>query len=178
MKVKSVGRQSWFGQIRVPRTGDPDFDRVQLPGRVRGRRRYYRALRRKAENFSVRPTGSYDYMHWHVDWRGLGNLSWRERREHLSALFTLFTRLLAETSDWSTPHQAWLVIDAQDGSQDAVYLHTGNPNADNFPNRFVGAEWDVPVPDRLREFVTDPSWQFGRIDDLWTHFFVRPRPAG
>ena len=107
---------------------------------------------------------------------GCGNLGWRERREHLAALFMSFTRLLAETSDWSTPHQVWLVIDARDGASDAVYLHTPNPNADNFPNRFPGVEWDAPIPDRLREFMTDPSWQFGRIDNLWTHLVVRPRP--
>jgi hypothetical protein len=71
----------------------------------------------------------------------------------------------------------WLLVDAADSSQDAVYLHTPNPNAANFPNPFAGTAWDAEVPERLREFLTDPSWQFGRIEDRWTHFIVRPRPA-
>jgi hypothetical protein len=108
----------------------------------------------------------------------MGNLRWRERREHLSALFTTFERLLAETADWEEPHQVWLQIDPCDSSQDAVYLHTSNPNADNFPCAFEGTRWDAEIPERLREFIVNPSWQFGRIDGRWTHFFVRPRPAG
>jgi hypothetical protein len=177
MTFEFYDRPSWFGKIRVRRADDPDFDQMRPRRRVRGRRRYYRTLRREAETFSVRPMGQYDYMHWHVDWSGLGNLRWRERREHLAALFTMFRRLLAETSEWSTPHQAWLQIDAYDGSQDAVYLHTANPNAENFPNPFAGVDWNAPIPDRLREFMTEPSWEFGRIDHYWTHFVVRPRLA-
>ena len=168
---------SWFGPIRIRRSGDPDFDQLRPRGKVRGRRRRYRALHRDAARFAVQPMGWYDFMHWHVDWDGIGNLRWRERREHLRALFTMFGRLLVETAEWATPHQVWLQIDAYDGSQDAVYLHTPNPNADNFPHQFEGTEWDVPIPERLQEFITDPDWQFGRLDALWTHFVVRPRPA-
>ena len=89
----------------------------------------------------------------------------------------MFRHLLAETRSWATPHQAWLQIDAFDSSQDAVYLHTANPNSDNFPNAFKGTRWDAPIPDRLKEFVADSSWQFGRLEDRWTHFIVRCRPA-
>jgi hypothetical protein len=166
---------SWFGAIRMD--ADPDLARYRPTRKVRGRRRYYRTLQRQADAFRVRPCGWYDYMHWHADWPGLGNLRWRERRAHLEALFTMFRRLLAETAEWATPHQVWLQIDAADSSQDAVYLHTPNPNADNFPNAFAGTIWESEVPERLREFLTDPSWQFGRLEDRWTHFIVRLRPA-
>ena len=168
---------SWFGPIRVRRSEDPDFDQLRPRRKVRGRRRRYRILHRDAARFAVRPTGWYDFVHWHVDWDGVGNLRWRERREHLSALFTMFRRLLAETAEWTTPHQVWLQIDAYDASQDAVYLHTPNPNRENFPHQFEGTDWDAPIPERLKEFVSEPEWQFGRVDDLWTHFVVRPRPA-
>jgi hypothetical protein len=170
---ESITIPSWFGPIRI--IPDPLFSRCRPEGKVRGRRRYYRALRRDAESFVVHPSAWYDYMHWHADWPGMGNLRWKERREHLAALFTMFRRLLSEVRDWSTPRQVWLEIDTFDSSQDAVYLHTPNPNADNFPNDFAGITWDAPIPERLVEFVTDHSWQFGRLEDRWTHFFVRPR---
>lgn len=166
---------SWFGPIRIP--NDSEVDRMLPQGKVRGRRRRYRALHRDAARFAVKPQGWYDFMHWHVDWDGLGNLHWHERREHLAALFVMFRRLLTETADWPVPHQAWLQVDGFDGSQDAVYLHTANPNRDNFPATFPGVVWDADVPERLNEFMTDPSWQFGRLDELWTHFLVRSRPA-
>jgi len=173
--TESITIPSWFGPIRI--VPDPELEQYRPTRKVRGRRRYYRTLRRKAESFVVDSDGLYDYMHWHADWPGLGNLRWRERREHLAVLFTMFRRLLAETRGWTTPHQVWLQIDAYDSAQDAVYLHTPNPNAENFPNDFAGTAWDAPIPERLRELVTDPMWQFGRLDDRWTHFIVRPRPA-
>lgn len=172
---ETVTAPSWFGPVHIAR--DPDPAPYQPSRKVRGRRRYYRALRRDAGRFSVQPSGWYDYMHWHADWSGLGNRRWQERREHLAALFTMFRRLLAETSGWKSPHQVWLQIDAADSSQDAVYLHTPNPNRDNFPNRFESVDWDAEIPERLREFIDDPSWQFGRLEGLWTHFVVRPRAA-
>lgn len=162
---------SWFGPIRI--MPDPELRQYRSSGKVRGRRGYYRALRREAEDFTVNPSGWYDYMHWHADWSGLGNLRWKERREHLAALFTMFRRLLEETSGWTTPHQVWLKIDATDSTQDAVYLHTPNPNTESFPHRFGTTQWDAEVPERLREFITEPSWQFGRLEALWTHFIVR-----
>lgn len=177
MTLEFRERDSWFGRIRNRYSTDPDFLPLQPSRKVRGRRGYYRMLRRDAQRFSIQLAGWYDYMHWHVDWKGIGNLRWRERREHVRALFTMFSRLLEQTADWATPHQVWLQIDALDGSQDAVYLHTPNPNRENFPASFDGVEWDVDVPARLQEFITDPSWQFGRLDTHWTHFIVRPRPA-
>jgi hypothetical protein len=166
---------SWFGAIRILR--HPDFVQSRPRGKVRGRRGYYRSLRREAESFSVKPSEWYDYMHWHVDWSGVGNLRWKERREHLSALFTMFRRVVAETDSLTSPYQVWLQVDASDSAQDAVYLHTPNPNEHNFPNTFEGVVWEAPIPERLRQFIIEPSWQFGRLDDLWTHFIVRKRPA-
>ncbi len=171
----SITIPSWFGPIRI--IPDRELGQYRPSRKVRGRRRYYRTLRREAESFAVHPSGHYDYMHWHADWPGLGNLRWQERREHLAAVFTMFGRLLDETRGWATPHQVWVQIDAYDSSQDAVFLHTPNLNSDNFPNEFEGTAWDADIPDRLREFVTDPSWQFGRLEDRWTHFIVRRRPV-
>lgn len=172
---ESVASHSWFGPIRI--IPDPELAPNRPRRKVRGRRGYYRALHRDAAAFAVKPDGWYDYMHWHVDWLGMGNLNWAERREHLSALFTMFRRLLTESTSWPTPHQAWLRIDAADSSQDAVYLHTANPNAENFPNRFEGVVWDAAIPARLLEFITESTWQFGRFEDPWTHFVIRQRPA-
>ena len=163
---------SWFGPVRV--IPDPELAPTRPPRKVRGRRRYYRALARDAERFAVEPGEWFDYMHWHPDWFGMGNVRWRQRRAHLAALFTMFRRLAAQTAAWDRAHQVWVQIDAIDSAQDAVYLHTPNPNADNFPNRFEHVAWGEDVPERLREFLTDPTWEFGRSDVRWTHFYVRP----
>jgi hypothetical protein len=36
------------------------------------------------------------------------------------------------------PWQSWLVIEPDEPRDDAVYLHTPNPNRDNFPYPFEG----------------------------------------
>jgi hypothetical protein len=124
---------SWFGPIQVA-VGDEDpIICVHPQGKVRGRRRYYRKLTLAAEKVIVQSDIWYDYRHWHVDWRGLGNFSWRERRSHLVALFAVYRQVLAQIEEWSEPHERWLQIDAADSSQDAVFLHTPNPNGTDFP---------------------------------------------
>lgn len=143
----------------------------------RGKRRYYRTLARDAADFGEELSGWYDLMHWHVDWDGIGNLSWRSRRAHLAALFTTYERLLAQLDGWSEPHQCWVHIDPADSSFDAVYLHTKNPNRDNFPLSFEWVEWDAEIPERLHEFVTPGSLQFGRSELNGTGFIIRRRPA-
>jgi hypothetical protein len=172
-RPESITISSWFGPIRI--VPDPEFRQLRPTWKVRGRRKYYRTLLRDAERFAVHPSGWYDLMHWHADWWGLGNLRWSERREHLVAVFTMFRRVINETSKWDSLHQVWLLIDPYDSSQDAVYLHTPNPNAENFPYQFEGVAWDVDIPDRLHEFITEPSWQFGRAESRGTYFIVRPR---
>jgi|SRR5271165_935342 len=172
--------ESWFGPIRVT-VGQDNPVQWRPQRKVRGRRRYYRKLAVESESVVVQRCGWFELKHWHVDRLGLGNLSWRERRSHLAALFAVYRRVLAHTQGWSDPYECWLQIDAADSSQDAVFLQTPNPSSNTFPVGFDSVLWDGDIPERLREFVTDPTWQFGRSDhwrgDLRTHFFVRGRPA-
>ena len=164
---------SWFGPVEPP--DDPDFEPRRPRRKQHGQRRYYRSLARDAERFAVEPDGWYTIMHWHVDSQGMGNLSWRARRAHLAALFTMFERMLAELEAWEDPHQAWLSVDPLDSSYDAVYLHSHNPYGVTFPLSFDWVKWDVEVPERLRGYMTDPRWQLGRTSP--TNFVVRLRPT-
>jgi hypothetical protein len=54
------------------------------------------------------------------------------------------------------PWQSWLVVNPADERDDAVYLHTTNPNRDNFPYEFEGVRWGVEPPAWLGESI-DPS---------------------
>ena len=167
---------TWFGRARLD--PDPDFAPYRPKKKFRNARRYYAALRREVSHYAVTLEPPwFDLWHTHPDWLGQGNRSWEDRRRHLEAGFLMFRRVDDQLREWPVPHQVWFVIDAADSAQDAVYVHTPNPNAHNFPYSFGHVTWDVAIPERLRAFMTEPAWQFGRSDDRWTHFWIRTRPA-
>ncbi len=168
-----VTAPSWFGRVRV--LCDPDGSRPLPWFRLRGRRRYDRALAARRPPHMDELSGWYDYFHQHPDMDGRGNESWRARRAHLELLFAWFRHALTVSRRWDAPHQVWASIDPWDSGNDAVFVHSPNENRDNFPHRFEGVDWEAPVPPLLRPLLTDPTWQFGRCDATVTYFHVRER---
>lgn len=100
-------------------------------------------------------SGWFDLWHTHADWRGEGNGHAGVRRESIRALFAAWERIGTLVAVHPGPWQSWLVFDATDSGQDAVYLHTPNPNRDNFPYRFEDVVWSVRHPYWLAEFLRD-----------------------
>jgi hypothetical protein len=63
--------------------------------------------------------------------------------------------------------------------QDALYVHTPNPNGTPFPHSFNGVRWDIATPAFLRRFVDGEAWKIGALsgkDEGW--WVVRPRLGG
>ena len=117
----------------------------------------------------------FDLWHDHPDFTGEGNRGWKHRRRHLAAAFTILRRVALQAAGCPRPAQVWLVVDPSDSAQDAIYVHTPNPNADNFPYTFEGVQWDVAAPGPLTQFLTDPTLQLGRSQENWPLYWVRPR---
>lgn len=103
--------------------------------KLRGVRRYFRGVFSKVESFTLDVTDGvwYDFWHYHPDWYGYGNLNWSMRARHLEALARSFGRFAQQLSQFHEPYQLWIYLDVQDAAQDAVYVHTPNPNRDDFP---------------------------------------------
>ncbi|MGE0323710.1 MAG: hypothetical protein AB7K71_02415 [Polyangiaceae bacterium] len=120
------------------------FDSARAPrGKLRGKRAYFRRVARRAEEVLVAPGAGqwWDLWHYHADWSGWGNRGWRWREPHLRALCRVLRRITAAQSAFTTPFQSWILVDGSDAGQDATFLHTPNPNADNFPLASQGIEW-------------------------------------
>ena len=83
------------------------------------------------------------------------------RHECLRQLFALYQQLCDLVEHWKKPTQAWVVIDAVDSSQDALYLHSENPNGDNFPYEFDRVDWGGLPPTWLKEFLSHEKHEFG-----------------
>jgi len=134
--------------------------------KLRGGRRYYRALTSRAESFRIdlSETSWYDLWHTHFDWCGYGRRGRRHRRPHLEALFTAFGRALDQAKESRKPVQVFVSIaSVAECEQDALYVHTPNPNGTPFPYRFNGVVWGVKPPDSVRHHLAVPHWRVGRI---------------
>lgn len=133
------------------------------PGRrkIRGQKRYYRRIMQKAQEFvpGLAPDHRYDYWHYHADWPGYGNLSWKHRKTHLAAYCEVFKTFVRLTVDYALPFQLWLYLDVEDSGQDAVYFHTPNPNRDgnHFPDKISEVQWGLPILEKyLSELLGMP----------------------
>jgi hypothetical protein len=108
--------------------------------RFRGKKRYFRRVRRDAGSFRLEDQGNgwWDLWHYHADWPGWGNLSWRYRKDHIRALVSVFKAIALNTDVLTTPFQTWIYLSGRDAGEDATYLHTPNVNNTPFPLPMVG----------------------------------------
>ena len=91
---------------------------------------------RNAARFKL-DSGWFDLWHTHFDWEGYGRKSRAMRRQFLVALFRAFERALAQARR-RRRIQIFLSISRAEPEQDALYVHTPNPNGSSFPHRFPG----------------------------------------
>jgi hypothetical protein len=116
-------------------------------------------------DLDLRPDMWWDLWHYHADWDGWGNRGWRLRCEHLRALATVFQAIASRSQEFHLPFQAWIFLSGVDAGADATYLHTPNPNAQNFPLRLPEIRFDstatAHVATSLRGLV--PAIRVGEV---------------
>jgi hypothetical protein len=107
----------------------------------------------------------WDRWHYHADWEGWGNRGWGVRCAHIRALATVLKRIASRSHDFDVPFQAWIFLSGVDAGHDATYLHTPNPNAQNFPLRLPELRFDssaaAHVATKLQSLV--PGIRVGEI---------------
>ncbi len=124
--------------------------------KIRGQRRYFNTLLNgDLEKYFDRLAFNswFDFWHDHPDWYGLGKKSWKAREPHLKALLRRFEFLKRKLSDRKEDFQTFCIIDIDDSSQDAIYIHTRNPNQDNFPTLFERYDGELNIQNQLRELI-------------------------
>jgi hypothetical protein len=104
-------------------------------------------------DFSGGPKSWFDLWHTHVDWDGEGNKDWGKRKEFLDKLIKLFGQFKSELKKYPHDFQLWVTIDDKDSGQDAVYIHTKNPNGDNFPIKVPGDKIIKTKNKELKKFI-------------------------
>ena len=87
----------------------------------------------KKLDFSGGKNSWFDFWHTHIDWNSDGNKSWNLRKEFLDKLLTEFENVKSELKKYPNEYQTWIMIDENDSGEDGIYIHTKNPNSENFP---------------------------------------------
>lgn len=87
----------------------------------------------------------FHFWHTHVDCHGRGN---RYRDDWLSvsaATIRLLVCLEQRLGERAEPVQTWAVL-SPNSSDTAVFAHSANPNADDFPTKLVGVDATAVTP--------------------------------
>lgn len=128
------------------------------------------------ENLEMGPDDWFEFWHTHLDWDGEGNASPEARRPYLIGLFRLLERLQELARSYPHPSQLWIYILEKDSAQDAVYIHTKNPNRDSFPLDFGFVDFKVDCPNWLMEFVQPDLHRVGRdVYEGVVSYYVVPK---
>lgn len=114
-------------------------------------------------DFSGGPKSWFDLWHTHVDWDGKGNKNWTIRKKYLIQLRDTFDELKLELKSYPHDFQLWIMIDENDSGEDCVYIHTKNPNADNFPIKVTADNKNTIEDKNLKEFVDSLDMERVRV---------------
>ncbi|WNS78772.1 hypothetical protein RRU94_02160 [Domibacillus sp. DTU_2020_1001157_1_SI_ALB_TIR_016] len=141
--------------------------------KFRGKKRYFRKLWRQTEvdTCDIRLDEWFDFWHRHLDFYGIGNNSLKFRKEHIKAHMALYNNFLKELATCNQPYQSWVLININDAGQDAVYIHTPNPNDDNYPYKNQDIDWGCSIPKSFKELIDINCYNVGFLNDEYGKFY-------
>ena len=91
----------------------------------------------------------FDLWHTHLDWKSKAGRA-RTQVSQLTYKIRLQAEELATTRSESI--QLWATV-CEDTGNNAIYVHSQNPNGTPYPYPFDGVKWDVPAPPELQGIV-------------------------
>jgi hypothetical protein len=95
----------------------------------------------------------FDCLHFHSDWESEGNSDWVKREIYLNDLFSFYLIIKERLLNLPKDFQLFIIIDENDSGQDAVYVHTKNPNSDNFPIKVSPSSNTELFDLQLKDFI-------------------------
>ena len=139
---------------------------------------YYRKLLKKSRTFEVDlPNKEWcDLHHEHFDLDGKGNEGRLQRVRHLNAHLRALRRARMELLAQSTPFQLFAYIDLAASENDAVYVHTPNPNGTAFPAELNFGDGEAHPPPILACRVDTRLFRILKSSEPGSHvYYLLPR---
>ena len=123
--------------------------------------------------------GWFDSWHTHLDFYGFGNNSVKIRREHIKAHIVLYNSVLERLRTFQKPYQSFIELVDEDAGLDAVYIHTPNPNDDNFPLEIENLSWDCTIPKYIKDLINLNEFNVGHYKwETTNHYIIQSKNQG
>ncbi|MBV8620789.1 MAG: hypothetical protein JOY84_18130 [Curvibacter sp.] len=138
---------------------------------------YYYGLKKRLRRFKVdiQKRKWFDLWHEHPDFEGFGDLSWRHKRRHLSMLLRTLTKARIELQNSGMQYQIFAAVYTNESANNAVYVHTPNPNGSQFPCELSGTPLDA-MPMLLAGRVDPMRYQVLAIQGVGgTTYVIQPQ---
>ncbi|MFN5169407.1 MAG: hypothetical protein ACK5DD_07270 [Cyclobacteriaceae bacterium] len=117
-------------------------------------------------DFSGGQKSWFDFWHIHVDRDGRGNKDWETREKYLKQLIETYYQLKSKLKTYPNDFQLWIMIDEHESKSDCVYIHTRNPNADNFPTKATSDNKNSIRDKNLKKFIDSLDFERVRIKTI------------
>ncbi len=88
----------------------------------------------------------------------------------------LYSRFLKQLEQLNKPFQTWVCIHEEDAGADAVYVHTPNPNAQDFPLELDYIKWNCKLPNTFSDLIDTSLFNVGYYEsELERTYFIQSK---
>lgn len=122
--------------------------------------------------YSLNFSSWFDLWHTHTDWKSKGNRFPEHRATVAEITYEALKhaeRLAATANDAVIQIFATICVDS---GNNAIYIHSANPNGTVFPHEFPGTEWGVGAPTELAGLIVKTTHEVGRAQHGEDVYFI------
>jgi hypothetical protein len=123
-------------------------------------------------DFSGGQNSFFDFWHMHYDFRGEGNESFNVRIEYIQEGFRIYDALKDRLINYPYSFQLWIGIDEEDSGNDAVYIHTPNPNNNYFPHLIENKQFQLYKNSDLRTLIEQSGFEVIKTQNFNTNYYM------
>lgn len=134
--------------------------------KTRDLKKHYRGVERELRDFDIDMSEESWYRMWHthLEWYGITSVSEKHRKIHILYYLKIMEKIEIQTRDNKLLFQTWIYLDGHEGTCDAIYFHTKNPEGD-FPYWLDNIEWNKKIPTILIGLLDLSKFNIGTLNN-------------
>ena len=122
-------------------------------------------------DFSGSKRSWFDLWHLHLEESENIHLNSKNLEGYLKVLIDHFNFFRVKLEKFPKPFQLWIEIDEEEFTQNAVYIHSTNPNHDNFPIQY-GSNNNIRLKNQnIESFMLGQGLSFKAIQTVNGNIF-------